>query len=105
MQNAAFKFVGVHQAAWHTRCDDEVSLHFNAFFLPVQLNPFDAVLHIQNIAQKENINVEKMLFKTETKPFTQNAYVWHFLEGHLLSLHSRLKQESPKTCQIHVSST
>ncbi len=25
---------------------------------PVQLNPLDAVLHVQNIAEKENINVE-----------------------------------------------
>ncbi len=47
------------------------------FFLPVQLNPLDAVLHIQNIAEKENNNVEMMFvyLKTETKPFTQNAYV------------------------------
>ncbi len=34
---------------------NEVLLHVNAFFfffLPVQLNPLDAVLHIQNIAEK-----------------------------------------------------
>ncbi len=60
--------LGFHQAAWHTRCDDEVSLHFNAFFfLPFKLNPLDAVLHIQNIAEKENINVEKMLFTSNWK--------------------------------------
>ncbi len=34
----------------------------------VQLNPLDAVLHIQNIAEKENINVEKMLFTSKLKP-------------------------------------
>ncbi len=27
------QILGVLQAAWHTKCDDEVSLHFNAFFL------------------------------------------------------------------------
>ncbi len=43
--------------------------------------------------------------KSETKPFTQNAYLLHFLEGHLSLLHSRLTQESPQPCQIHVSST
>ncbi len=26
------RILGVPQAAWHTRCDDEVSLHFNVFF-------------------------------------------------------------------------
>ncbi len=36
---------------------------------------------------------------------TQNAYFLHFLEGHLSSLHSRLTQESPKPCQMNVSST
>ncbi len=38
MQNSAFEcdceceILGVRQAAWNTRFDDEVSLHFNAFF-------------------------------------------------------------------------
>ncbi len=66
----------------YTRCDDEVSLHLNPFFLPVQLNPLDVVLHIHNIAEKENIN---FYLKTETKPFTQNAYLLHFIS----SLHTR----------------
>ncbi len=26
------RILGVHQAAWHTRCDDKVLLHFNVFF-------------------------------------------------------------------------
>ncbi len=43
--------------------------------------------------------------KPETKPFTQNAYLLHFLEVNVSSLHSRLTQESPKPCKIHVSST
>ncbi len=77
------------------------------FFLPVQLNPLDAVLHIQNIAEKieHQCGEDFVYLKTETKPFTQNAYLLHFLEGHLSSLHSRLTQESPKTCKINVSST
>ncbi len=25
------RILGVCQAAWHTKCDDEVSLHFNVF--------------------------------------------------------------------------
>ncbi len=41
---------------------------------------------------------DAVYLKTETKPFTQNAYLLHFLEGHLSSLHSRLTQES----QSHV---
>ncbi len=75
------------------------------FFLPVQLNPLDAVLHIPNIVEKEKINVKIVYLKTETKPFTQNAYVLHFLEGHLSSLRSCLTQESPNPHKIHVSST
>ncbi len=43
--------------------------------------------------------------KTEIKPFTQNAYLLHFLKGHLSLLHSCLTQESPKPCKINVSST
>ncbi len=32
--------------------------------------------------------------KTGTKPFTQNAYFAHFLDGHLSALHSHLAKES-----------
>ncbi len=39
-----------------------------------QLNLLDAALLIQNIAEKENINADVVYLKTETKPFTQNAY-------------------------------
>ncbi len=58
MQNATVKFlVSVRQ-----------EVYFNAFFFffacPIEL---DAVLHIQNIAEKENINVEKM-FTSKLKP-------------------------------------
>ncbi len=82
-------------------------MHFNAFFfLPVRFNPLDSVLHIQNIAGKrEHQCGDDVYLKTETKPFPQNAYLLHFLEGHLSSLHSRLTQESPKPCQMNASST
>ncbi len=43
-----------------------------------------------------------MCIKTETKPFTQNAYLLHFLEGLISLLHSRLTQESKKPFKIHV---
>ncbi len=46
--------------------------------------------------------------KTETKPFIQNAYFAHFLEGNLSALHSLLAKESRifrKTFKIIVSST
>ncbi len=56
--------LGFRQAAWHTRCDDEVSLHFNAFFLPFQLNlgvdrlsawPILSILPIIDIGHFQNI--------------------------------------------------
>ncbi len=81
-------------------------MHFNAFFLPVQLNPLDAVLHIQYCGKREyQCGEDVVYFKTETKPFTQNAYVWHFLEGHLSSSLLASHTRDTKTCQIHVSST
>ncbi len=101
MQNAAFVFFVVSQAAWQTKCDDEVSLHYKklSFFSLSSWTHFDAVLHIHNIVEKENINV--VYLETETKPFTQNAYLLCFLSA----LHSRLTQESPKTCKMNASST
>ncbi len=52
----------------HTICNDDVGVvAFECFFLvyPVEL---DAALLIQNIAGKENINVEIMLFTSKLKP-------------------------------------
>ncbi len=40
------------------------------------------MLHIHNIAEKENINV--VYLKTEPKPFTQNAYLLPFLETSII---------------------
>ncbi len=51
-------------------------------------------LYIQNTAEKEKINAEILFVKTETKPFTKNAYFARFLEGHLSALHSLLGKES-----------
>ncbi len=53
--------------------DVNVSLQPNTEPL-CQLNLLDAALLIQNIAEKENINADVVYLKTETKPFTQNAY-------------------------------
>ncbi len=49
----------------------------------------------------ENQCGDVVYLKTEPKPFTQNAYLLHFLSA----LHLHLTQESPKTCTIHASST
>jgi len=79
-------------------------LHFNTFFLACPVEPTRCGATQKK--EKEHINVEIVVYlKTETKPFTQNVYLWHFLEEHLSSLHSRLTQESPKTCQVNGSST
>ncbi len=90
------RILGVRQAAWHTKCIDELSLHFNVFFfLPA---------HSQYCGKSEHQCGEDVVYlKTETKPFTQNAYLLHFLEGHLSSM--SLTQKSPKPCQMNLSST
>ncbi len=57
-------------------------------------------LFIQNTGEKD--------LTTGNKPFSQNAYFVHFLEGHLSALHSRLAKESRifrKPFKIIVSST
>ncbi len=64
------------------------------------------VMHSKYSVKREHQCGEDVVYlKTETKPFTQNAYLLYFLEGHLSALHSRLTQESPKPCTINVSST
>ncbi len=53
-------------------------------------------------------NDDVVYVKTETKPFTQSAYLAHFLEGHNLSaLHSRLAKSRifRKPFKIIISST
>ncbi len=65
------------------------------FFLacPVELTRCSAA-HSKYSRKREHQCGEDVYLKTETKPFTQNAYLLHFLEGHLSSLHSRLTQEN-----------
>ncbi len=72
--------------------------------MALYLNRLD-MLFIQNTAEKEHQCGDDVVYvKTETKPFTQNAYVSHFLS----LLHSRLAKESRifrKPFKIIVSST
>ncbi len=55
--------------------------------LSYPVEPLDVLLFIQNIAEEENNNEEKIYSKTETKPFTQSTYL-----SHLSPLHSRFAQ-------------
>ncbi len=77
------------------------------FFLACPVEPTRCgAAHSKYCGKREHQCEEDVVYlKIETKPFTQNAYLLHFLEGHLSSLHSCLTQESPKPCQINVSST
>ncbi len=59
---------------------------------PVEPTRYGAAMFIQNIAEKDNINVE-MLFTSKRKSFTQNAYLSQFLERPLSPLLSRLARE------------
>ncbi len=65
-------------------------------FLAYPVEPTEC---IQNIAEKENINVEMMLFTSKLKP--SRSHRMHFLEGRLSALHSCLAQES-RTFRKHV---
>ncbi len=71
--------------AWHTRYDDEVSLHFNAFFLACPVDPTRcSAAHSKYCGKREPQYGEDVVYlRTETKPFTQNAYLLQFLEGRL----------------------
>ncbi len=103
MQNAAFKFyVSVRQlGTQNVRCNR------GDFFLAWLAESTRCGAAHSNYCgkRKHQCGKDVVYLKTETKPFTQNAYLLHFLEGHLSSLHSCLTQESPKPCKIHVSST
>ncbi len=65
---------------------------FKAFVLPIQSNLLDAALLIQNIAEKENINADVVYLKTETKPFTQNAYLIFYRDIYHVALTSRTRE-------------
>ncbi len=64
------RIVGVRQAAWHTKCDDEVLLHFNAFLAcPVEPTRCGAA-HSKYCRKRERQCGKDVYLKTETKPFT-----------------------------------
>ncbi len=88
---------------WHTRCDEDVGrCHciFMLFFF--NLSSWTRWIPCSfKILQKKRTSMQRwcclddvVYVKTETKPFTQNANVSHFLEGHLSLLHSCLPKES-----------
>ncbi len=91
------RILSVCQTAWHTRCDDAVSLHFNAFFACPVEPPRCGAAHSKYSRKREHQCGDVVYLKTETKPFTKNAYSLHS------ALHSRLTQESPKSCTINLS--
>ncbi len=71
-----------------------MSLHFNAFFLAYPVEPTRFAAHSKYCGKREHQCGDDVVYdKTETKPFTQNAYLSRFLEGRLSPLHSRLTQE------------
>ncbi len=86
-----------------------MSLHSHAFFFTYPVEPTGYVVHSKYCGKREHQCGDDVVYiKTETKPFTQNANVSHFLEGHLSPLHSRLAKESRifrKRFKIIVSST
>ncbi len=75
-----------------------VSLYFNVFHSLSSWTHWMrrcCVVHSKYCGKREHQRREDVVYlKTETKPFTQNAYLSRFLEGHLSPLHSRLAQES-----------
>ncbi len=105
------RILGVRQAAyrWRTRRDEDVGrCHcILMLFLIYPVEPTGYVVHSKYCVKKEHQCGDDYV-KTGTKPFTQNAYFAHFLEGHLSALHSRLAQESRifrKSFKIIISST
>ncbi len=67
----------VRQAAWHTKRDDEVSLHFNIFFFlacPVEPTRCGAAQSKYCGKGEHQCGEDVVYLKTETRPFTQNAY-------------------------------
>ncbi len=82
------RILGVHQAAWHTKCDDEVLSHFNAFFflsLSSWTHSMGAAHSKYSVKREHQCGEDVVYLKTENKPFTQNAFLLHFLEGYLSS--------------------
>ncbi len=63
-------------------------------FLAYPVEPNGYVVYLKYSGKREHQCGDDVVYvKTGTKPFTQNAYFAHFLEGHLLALHSLLAKE------------
>ncbi len=95
---------------WRTRCDEDVGrCHcILMLFLTYLVEPTGYVVHSKYCGKREHKFGDDVYVKTETKLFTQNANLSHFLEGHLSALHSHLVKESRifrKPFKIIVSST
>ncbi len=76
------------------------------FFLTYPVEPTGYVVHSKYSGKIEDQCGDDVVYvKTETKPFTQNANLSHFLEGHLSPLHSRLAKVILKRFKIIVNST
>ncbi len=96
---------------WCTRCDEDVGrCHcILMLFLAYPVEPTGYVVHSKYCGKIEHQCGDDVVYvKTGTKPFTQNAYFAHFLEGHLSALHSCLPKESRifrKPFKIIISST
>ncbi len=80
---------------WRTSCDeDEGRCRCIVMLLlacPVEHTGY--IVHLKYCVRREH-QCGGVCVKTGTKLFTQNAYLSHFLEGHLSALHSRLAKES-----------
>ncbi len=80
---------------WRTSCDEDEGRCRCIWMLllacPVEHTGY--IVHLKYCGRREH-QCGVVYVKTGTKPFTQNAYLSHFLEGHLSALHSRLTKES-----------
>ncbi len=89
--NAFFKFriFVVFKCLWGypisgARDAMKMLFHFNAFFLAYRVEPTGYDFHSKYCGKREHRCGDDVVYvKTGTKPFTQNAYFVHFLEGHL----------------------
>ncbi len=79
-----FRILGVRQAAYQrcTRCDEDVGGCHCIFmlFLTYPVEPAGYAVHSTYCGKREHQCGDDVVYvKTETKPFTQNAYLSHLL--------------------------
>ncbi len=70
------------------------------FFLACPVEPTHAVLHIQNIAEKENINVEKMLFTSKMKVVHTERIFIAFSRGTSIIVALKSHTRDTKPCKM-----